>query len=179
MVLLIIMSIMLWGFGSESHQRSQKRLCQENLQKLHLAMEIYANDFKNEFPFVPPARNSAEALDTLVPKYSADTSLFICPGSKDDDLPSGESIRKRRISYSYYMGRDKKDTAEVLLSDKQVNSLAKALNDPVFSDTGKPPGNNHHKFGGNFLFVDGRLEHSSNRAAFNLNLGPGVVLLNP
>jgi type II secretory pathway pseudopilin PulG len=179
MVLLIIMSVMLWGFGSPSNQQKQKNRCQENLQKLFLSMEIYASDFNGDFPFASAARNSAEALDVLVPKYTVDTSLFICPGSKDDEIPSGESIRRRRISYAYYMGRSKRDALDVLLSDSQVNERAKSTNDWVFSSTGKPPGNNHHKYGGNFLFADGRLESSSSRAVFPLNLTPSVVLLNP
>ena len=31
--------------------------------------------------------------------------MFICPGSKDSALPSGEPFRGRRISYAYLMGR--------------------------------------------------------------------------
>src|SRR5436190_817585 len=51
--------------------------------------------------------------------------------------------------------------------------------DGLFSLDGKKPGNNHHKYGGNFLFVDGRLEMSNAKAPFPLPLTNGVVLLNP
>ena len=44
MVLMIILSTMLWGFGSTNHQRAQKKACQGNLSKIYLAMEIYASD---------------------------------------------------------------------------------------------------------------------------------------
>jgi hypothetical protein len=37
---------------------------------------------------------AARALDMLVPQYVADTSIFICPGSKDSDLTPGESLKK-------------------------------------------------------------------------------------
>ena len=49
----------------------------------------------------------------------------------------------------------------------------------VFSPDGKPPGNNHHKFGGNFLFADGSVQSSPPRLTFSLAVAPGVVLLNP
>jgi prepilin-type processing-associated H-X9-DG protein len=65
------------------------------------------------------------------------------------------------------------------MSDKQVDNLAKASGQDVFSTTGKPPGNNHEKSGGNILFCDGRAEFSPARAPFALPLGEGVVLLNP
>ena len=44
LALMIVMSVMLYGFGSASRQRSQKKLCADNLQKIYLAMQIYAND---------------------------------------------------------------------------------------------------------------------------------------
>jgi hypothetical protein len=179
MVLMIIMFTMLWGFGSPSHQREQKKRCQQNLQRLYLALEIYANDNHGDFPFTPSALNSAEALDVLVPKYTVDTGSFICPGSKDSELPAGESIRKRKISYAYYMGRRSKDKDEVLMSDKQIDTASKIAEQQVFSSNGKAPGNNHHQYGGNFLFTDGHLQSSSNRAPFSLVMPKHVVLLNP
>jgi prepilin-type N-terminal cleavage/methylation domain-containing protein len=179
LTLMLILFTMMYGFGSPSHQRQQKLRCQQNLQKLYLAMQIYANDNHGDFPAAYPARNSAEVLDLLVPKYTSDTSIFICPGSKDSEIPAGESIRKRKISYAFYTGRRLSDGGEVLLSDKQINSESKAAGQPVFSADGKAPGNNHHKYGGNFLFCDGRIESSSNRAPFSLVLTQNVILLNP
>jgi hypothetical protein len=37
-------------------------------------------------------------------------------------------------------------TADVLMSDRQVNSESKTASWPVFSRTGRPPENNHQKF---------------------------------
>jgi prepilin-type N-terminal cleavage/methylation domain-containing protein len=179
LALLLIMTTMYWGFGSRSNQRTQQKACQKNLQKLYIALEIYANDSAKQFPVVASARTSEEALDALVPRYTADTATFICPGSKDSELPAGESFRKRRISYAYYMGRRSSDAAEALMSDKQVNTQSKTAGQQVFSITGKAPGNNHHKYGGSFLFCDGHLELSPALAPFSLGLTQGVVLLNP
>lgn len=179
LALMLIMFTMLWGFSSPSHQAREKQHCEENLQKIFLALEIYANDNQADFPVVSNAEKSEQPLDLLVPKYTVDTSIFICPGSKDSPIPNGDSIRNRRISYAYYMGRSSKDTNGVLMSDQQINTASKAAGDPVFSDTGKPPGNNHHKFGGNFLFCDGHVEANPSRAAFSLVITQSVVLLNP
>ena len=179
LALLIVMTTMYWGFGSRHNQREQQKACQKNLQKIFIALQIYANDSAGRFPFVTNAQTAEAALDALWPRYTADTASFICPGSKDSALPSGESFRQRRISYAYYMGRRSADTAQALLSDKQVDTTAKITGQAVFSSTGKPPGNNHHKYGGNILFCDGHVELTLWRAPFPLPLTQGVVLLNP
>lgn len=179
LALVLILTTMYWGSGSRNNQRTQQKACQKNLQKIFIALEIYANDHAGRFPVLTNARTSEEALDALVPRYTADTATFICPGSKDSALPADASFRKGRISYAYYMGRQPSDTAEVLMSDKQVDTRSKTAGQQVFSITGKPPGNNHHKYGGNFLFCDGHLELTPARPPFSLGLTQGVVLLNP
>jgi hypothetical protein len=65
------------------------------------------------------------------------------------------------------------------MSDRQVNTDSKRAGEPVFSATGRPPGNNHHKYGGNFLMGDGSALDSPPLAAFSLVITPGVTLLNP
>lgn len=179
LALMVVLSVMLYGFGSASHQRTQKELCADNLQKVFLAMQIYANDF-GRFPRTNDALTSEPVLNLLVPRYTVDTSTFICPGGRDEAIPSGASLARQKISYAYYMGRDTNAAPrDVLMSDRQVNTLAKAAGDQVFSLDGKSPGNNHHKYGGNFLFCDGSIESSKPVAAFSLALSNGIVLLNP
>ena len=153
--------------------------CQQNLQKLFIAMQLYTTDYKEAFPAVTAATHSEEALNLLVPKYTADTSVFICAASKDSALPSGESLLKKRISYAYYMGRHASDIEAVLVTDEQVNASSKAPGQQVFSADGKPPGNNHQNKGGNFLFCDGHADSSASAAKASLTLTQGVVLLNP
>lgn len=176
--MLVLMTV-YYGFGSRSHQREQQKLCRGNLQKIYVALQIYANEHNGKFPVVEGAKTSEEALDPLVPRYTSDTRIFICPGSKDDSLPQGGSFLKRKISYAYFMGRRSSDLQEALMSDKQVDTQPKIAGQTVFSTTGKPPGNNHHKYGGNFLFCDGRTEFSPSEAPFSLVFKQDVVLLNP
>jgi predicted RecB family nuclease len=65
------------------------------------------------------------------------------------------------------------------MSDRQINTLPKSAGDIAFSINGKPPGNNHHKYGGNVLFSDGHMEMTPPKISFSLAVPPGVVLLNP
>lgn len=178
-ILLLLFTLYWGGSASENRQRQALKECQIHLQKIYMAMEIYANDHAGKFPELAGARTSEEALDALVPRYTVDTAVFICPGAKDPPLPAGESFRQRKISYAYYMGRRAADAQQALMSDEQVDTRSKPAREQAFSTTGKPPGNNHGKLGGNFLFCDGRAEPAPARAPFSLVLTQGVVLLNP
>jgi len=179
LAIILILFTMMYGFGSKRNQMSQKKRCQGNLQKAYIGLQIYATEHDNQFPWVTNAATSEDPLDVLVPRYSADTGIFICPGSKDSALPPGESLRKGRISYSYYMGNKSDAAPAALLTDKQVNTNAKLAGEALFSDTGKMPGNNHHKYGGNVMFTDGSIRSSPSLAAFDLPMRTNVVLLNP
>jgi prepilin-type N-terminal cleavage/methylation domain-containing protein/prepilin-type processing-associated H-X9-DG protein len=179
LALVLILTTMMFGFGSARHQRNQKQLCADNLQKIYLALQIYANDFNGNLPQNTNAQTSEAVLDALVPRYTVDTSIFICPGGRDSSIPPGESFRNGKISYAYYMGCPLTNSQEVLLSDRQVDTRPKRPGEIVFSTNGKPPGNNHHKYGGNFLFGDGSVQSSPPELAFPLLIMPGVVLLNP
>lgn len=183
LALMVIMISMLEGFASAKHQRTQKQLCADNLQKIYLALQIYANDFKGALPRNTNALTSEAVLDALVPKYSADTTIFICPGGRDKPIPSGEPLSQHKISYAYYMGRRLNDAQAspqtVLLTDRQVNTEAKRAGETIFSPNGKSPGNNHHKYGGNFLMADGSVTAGAAQLTFSLAAAPGVVLLNP
>jgi len=176
--IILILTTLYWSPNSGSRQRSLQNSCQKNLQKVYIALDVYANDWGGRFPNVPGAQHSGEALALLVPKYTSDTASFICPGGHDSEPPAGGSLAKHKISYAYYMGRGV-DSGQVLMSDKQVDTKAKQAGQQVFSTTGKPPGNNHRKYGGNFLFCDGHVELSPAAAAFPLPLTNGEVLLNP
>jgi prepilin-type N-terminal cleavage/methylation domain-containing protein len=183
LALMLILTTMMYGFGSARHQRSQKQLCADNLQKIYLALQIYANDFDGRLPQNTNAVTSEEVLDELVPRYTADTSIFICPGGRDSQIPSGEPLIKNKISYAYYMGYQLNPSQSppqfVLMSDRQVNTEPKRAGEIVFSPDGKPPGNNHHKYGGNFLFSDGSVQAAEPQLPFSLAFTQGVVLLNP
>src|SRR5882762_11242116 len=120
LALIIIMAVMLYGFGSRSNQQRQKKACQKNLQTIYVALEIFANERGGAFPTQAVAQTSEEPLSTLVPRYTVASEAFVCPGSKDSSLPTAESFAKRKISYAYFMGRQLTEAKEVLMTDRQV-----------------------------------------------------------
>jgi len=150
------------------------------LQSIYAAMKTFALDNNGALPAVPGARTSEAPLSLLVPKYTTGSEFFICPGSKDKPLPDARPFADRKISYADYMGRTLQDGSDApLVSDAQVDTAPKMPGQIVFSTDGKKPGNNHNKFGGNFLFCDGNVQSTAPRLAFPLAQATNAVLLNP
>ena len=180
-VLLFLTVIYFDKYMDPQPSRHDRELtaCANNLQKVYLAMDIYAHDNGGKYPLVTNAQTSEDALGPLVPHYTSDTSIFICPATHGSALPTGESFREWKISYAYYMGRGSADSSQALMSDAQINLLSKDKGATVFSETGKPPGNNHGKGGGNILMCDGSVNSSSGNTPISLIYTPPVVLLNP
>lgn len=179
LALILIMFTMLYGFGSRSHQKTQKQACEKNLQNIYLALDIYSKENQERLPFVTNAVSSEAPLSQLVPRYTVASEIFICPGSKDSQLPNGEPFAERRISYAYFMGRRLAELNTILMSDRQMDANPKPVGAQAFSKDGKPPGNNHHKYGGSFLFTDGHTESSGVFTPFVLAWPTNVTFLNP
>ena len=92
-----MLATLLWSRSSGNYQRTQKQLCQDNLQKCYVALQIFAKDHDGRLPAMPGAKTSEEPLSLLVPRYTIDTTIFICPGSKDAPLRLGETFEQRKI----------------------------------------------------------------------------------
>jgi type II secretory pathway pseudopilin PulG len=179
LAIIIVLAMMIGGRGSSSRQKRDLMNCAKNLQTIHTALTIYGAENKNAFPVVTHARSSEAPLSLLVPKCTTETSVFICPGSSDSELPQGETFEKRKISYAFYMGWRADTTGAPLLSDRQVNTGPKKSDELIFSADGKGAGANHHKYGGNVLFSGGEVKRSAPRAKFELLFPTNVILLNP
>ena len=80
LALMLIMTTMMWGFGSASRQRAEKKACQQNLSKIYLAMQIYANDYAGKLPETTNARTSEEALDVAGAALHGGHVHFHLPG---------------------------------------------------------------------------------------------------
>ncbi len=175
--IMLIVTVLFWAPKGKSRTQQLKAACKSNLEKMYLALEVYANESAGRFPIWSNAQRSEEALSILVPRYTSDTAVFTCPGSKDPALPAAEPFLKRKISYAYYMGCSSTNS-QALVSDEQANTVSRP-GAFAFSTDGKPPGNNHGKTGGNFLFCDGHIESSGAKVPFGLAPSAGIVLLNP
>ena len=178
--MIMIFYVVAFGAGSKFGQTRRKSSCATNLRQMQMALSLYATEHNGAYPVRAGATSSEAPLSELVPRYTSDTSLFICPGSKHRSLPGAQPFADRHISYAYYMGL-KQDAAPgtPLISDAQVDLHAKRPGDALFSASGSAPGNNHRRFGGNVLFVDGHVETSDAVATRDLPIPPGAVLLNP
>jgi prepilin-type N-terminal cleavage/methylation domain-containing protein/prepilin-type processing-associated H-X9-DG protein len=180
MALILILYTILYAPSSKAYQTQQKELCARNLRNAYTALRVFAQDHQDAFPSVTNAVTSESPLSLLIPRYTTGTEFFICPGSSDKPLPDATPFADRRISYAYYMGRKLTDGAgKPVMSDAQINTLQKFAGQFVFSRDGKKPGNNHNRYGGNFLFCDGAIEASPAKSAFNLSPPTNVILLNP
>jgi len=180
MVILIILTVILDNRMAGSRRRSQREICRKNLLEISIAFNFYANDNHGAYPLAKGAVTSSEPLSLLVPRCTTETAMFVCPGSHDPPLPEGEAFAKRRISYACYMGRSTNAAPDdVLVSDWQLNSLAKTKGQPLFSSDGKKPANNHGTDGGNLLLRGGDATSCGTNAPRDLPLPSGVTLLNP
>ena len=180
MVIIFILFTLYFSSGSKSAQEKRLAACQANLQSIYAALSTYSQDNDEALPAIPGAQTSEAPLSLLVPKYTTGAEFFICPGGKDKPLPDAQPFADRKISYAYYLGRTLADgSAAPLASDAQVDTAPKTPGQTVFSLDGKKPGNNHNKFGGNFLFCDGNVQYTPARLAFALPPATNVVLLNP
>ena len=183
--LLVVMAIVLvlyasmYGPSSASGRAKRSAQCVQQLQQMHALLTLFAAEHEGAFP-AARGPTSEGALSQLVPLYTTDTGVFICPGSGHAALPGAQPFVERRISYAYCAGlkRDA-DPGAMLVADAFANTRAKLNGDTLFSTTGKPPGNNHRTGGGNILFVDGHVETHGPIAARALPIPPGATLLNP
>jgi prepilin-type N-terminal cleavage/methylation domain-containing protein/prepilin-type processing-associated H-X9-DG protein len=185
--LLIVMALVVCGYaymfgpGTAWAQGRAKARCAAQLQQMHAALTLFAAEHDGAFPDAPTATTSEPALSQLVPLYTTDTSIFICPGSGHAALTGAQPFASRQCSYAYVAGL-KSDAGHdtPLASDGQVSTQAKLAGEPLFSISGKAPGNNHRGFGGNLLFVDGHLEQQGDGMALRDFAAPaGARLLNP
>jgi len=180
LALMIIMYFMLYSSGSRSYQRRQQATCRQNLQFIHLALQMYASDQANRYPAAQGAATSEAPLSLLVPRYTARTDIFICPGSGHRKLPDAQPFAQRKISYAYLMGLTNDAPADQwLMSDAQAHLRPKDVGEVLFALEKNQTGNNHRQFGGNLLFCDGRTEFSPSLASSRLAVPTNTVPLNP
>jgi type II secretory pathway pseudopilin PulG len=178
--ILFILFTVYNGRGSGNFQRAQQAACRVNLQTIHVALQTFATDNNERFPADVFAKTSDEGLAKLVPQYTTRTDAFTCPGTKENKLPAAQPIKGKKIGYAYLMGLTSKAVPDQwIMSDWLVDTKAHATNETIFSADGKRPGNNHDKYGGVILFVDGNVEISKPKAQFPITTPSGTKLLNP
>lgn len=159
MVIVVTLYAVVLGPSEATKRRRAMAECAENLRKLHLTLNLYANEHRGEYPMIRGAKRTEDALRVLAPKYTTDATYFTCP------VPGG--------GYSYAMGL-KNDGPRALLAADRLASSNLSRGAALFSTSG-----NHGDTGGNLLFTDGHVESAGATAPSNLPIPPGVVLIHP
>lgn len=179
-VILLVLYALAWGPTKRHLQERRKAECAARMGQLYLALELYAHEHDGAYPNIPGASTSDQPLNGLVPQYTSDTQLFICPG-ESITLPQAASIAGHRISYAYYMGeRSSGSDSFPLVSDSQLSTRAvKASGEKLFAEKQGWPGGNHPGLGGNILFTDGHTETTGLQLERALAPQSGAILLNP
>ncbi|HEY4282668.1 MAG TPA: type II secretion system protein [Chthoniobacterales bacterium] len=178
MAIITIAYVTMFGAGSKFGQARSKTACAANLVQMYMALSLYGAEHNDAYPVQAGATSSEAPLSELVPHYTTDTSIFICPGSRISALPSAQPFADRRIGYAYYMGLTRISSPDVaLVSDAQTDVHPKRKGETLFSTAGS--GSNHRGYGGNVLFVDGHVETGDALAWRDLPIPTGAVLLNP
>jgi prepilin-type N-terminal cleavage/methylation domain-containing protein/prepilin-type processing-associated H-X9-DG protein len=180
MAIILVLFVLYWGGGlGGGGGKSAFASCARNLQFVHTSLMTYASDNNDRFPVVAKAQTSDEPLALLIPKYTSQTSSFICPSAKDRALPESKPFTGRRISYAYVMGLTRtNDPGQFLMSDEQLDTKPKGAGAHAFSTDGEGVARNHGKSGGNILFIDGSVQTQPAKTRMTLAFDNGV-LLNP
>jgi prepilin-type processing-associated H-X9-DG protein len=176
--ILVLLTTLMWAPRTGRRDQARLALCKNQLERVFIAMQIYATDSGSRFPVVADARTAGKALEVLVPRYTSDIGLFLCPGTRDRLKPDS-ALGEQKISYSYYMGGRLNDPGQPVLTDAQAPATNAGTSRLRFSTDGKPPGNNHGKLGGMVLFCDGHAESRKPGSSVTAVIGPSLTLLNP
>jgi len=180
--LMVVLTVLYFNPSGHRYQRRAREACSANLQMIHLALGMYASDYGGRYPASRSKRPSTSEpmLSLLVPRHTARTSIFICPGSRDRSLPEAQPFAEARISYAYLMGLSNSPSpGQWLMSDRQLDTRPHEAGELVFSTRSRGPGSNHGQFGGNVLFLDGHVEWTPPAARWPLAQPAGTVALNP
>src|SRR5580693_7810724 len=68
LALILILSSMYYGSGDREERLRQRHNCESNLEKIYIALQIYANDHASAYPVATNALTSEKPLALLVPK---------------------------------------------------------------------------------------------------------------
>lgn len=116
---------------AKAQEQSQRAICLSNLKQIGLALHMYAEDHKNEFP---------EDIRQLYPSYILTREVLKCPGDKT--TPEIQKVEPDTpISYTYVKGLSRKNpnpSKTIVLYDSSPDY--------------------HDGEGRNVLFLDGHVE---------------------
>ncbi len=136
---LILISILPWllhpAISSKQSEKSIRTTCSNHLKQIGLALSMYAQENKGEYP----PYDGAKGLEMLrAGGYLENIYMYTCPSTKDwDKAYKNNEIREEYCSFEYRAGLNKASSGDRAVAwDKS---------------------NNHANYG-NVLFADGHIE---------------------
>jgi len=175
--ILLAASLLFFPALNQSRFQAQRRVCQDNLRRLGVALVQYSGAHRGAFPYIPPTGNLASAALYAPALFHSglvsEKRRFLCPGCprSDDpefDIPTvqrlvaadGEQAKRMREtmggSYSFTLGH--------LVDDRYVGTRNQGrpkfalLSDTPCTMQADTNSVNHTGNGQNVLFEDGHVE---------------------
>jgi len=177
--IIAILAAMLLPALARAREKARRSVCIANLKQIGLALRMYSQDYRENFPFTAAGVNQTTIgnLSLLVPRYVSTQKSFICPsdlihkttsyaatGENTTEIPAESRaladtvgrVDNAGCSYAYAQAcTEQTDPDTVLVCDK-----AGATVDSAFSKTallaGAQTDTNHMKAGINALYVGGQ-----------------------
>ncbi|MBX7255189.1 MAG: DUF1559 domain-containing protein [Candidatus Hydrogenedentes bacterium] len=174
-----IMAAILLPALARARENARRASCQNNLAQIGLALSIYAQENKGEFPW-SGGGNNADCLLNLCPDYLTDIHTIVCPSDANGNFDSSEGEPPRltnstlngensvRISYDYLGAY----TLKPFCMPPPEQGIPRT---PLMWDigvTGNSSGYNHVPGGSNVLFMNGAIEFVNSAGWYKPNL-PG------
>ena len=183
-----ILAGMILPAVNKARERANRAACINNLDQFGKALNMYAEDYDNNFPFLQTPNTAS--LGLLYSRYIADPKLFRCPSDKETAIPTTITLtaggplstgnNEPRMSYS-----DKLSTPIIRDSGQSVDSLTVNSSFPLVYEwfsgiESETEGTaiqrallNHPYDGGHILFADGHVKFRESKGDWGPNNAPG------
>ncbi len=179
--IIAILAAMLLPALARAREQARRSVCIANLKQIGLALKMYAQDYRENYPISPLYNASSDEpsaitpLSLLYPQYVSTGKTFICPSDvghmtadatvynnaplKNHDI--GNFKESEGCSYAYAQAcHEAVDVDTVVVVDKSVNgTFGSAWSRTLIVTTASGRGNwvNHKNDGVNACMVDGHV----------------------
>lgn len=183
-----ILAGMLLPSLSKARERANRAACMNNLHQFGIALNAYADDYSDYFPFYTPTENTVSLGLLYTNGYVKDPKLYRCPSDRETSDPttitltgpSSTGNNESRMSYCNFLGlpiiRNSGTSQNIGACEEGIASVDS--NFPLMwdwlggLDKGEGTINqqtiaNHFPDGGNVLFAGGHVKWRSSDGAID------------
>jgi len=200
--IIAILAAMLLPALARAREKARRSVCIANLKQIGLALRMYSQDYRENFPFTPagsigvPTQTAIGCLSLLVPRYVSTQKSFICPsdlvhqtGNYAAPGEAATEIETRTLaditgrtdnagcSYAYaFACTEQTDPDTVLVCDKAGTKDAQFAKADL--SIGSQYNTNHAKSGINALYVGGQSQWIAKGGVDVANDFPNLAVAN-